>query len=137
MSLYDLACAAVPAGNRARQQAPRSAVRPSVARIVNGIPGLPAFLMNNRLDTMAARYERTRRDSPSGRGLCRAPDCALPQPNYTQPASRRQHRDGTTLADLSLSSLPHVCGTDGVQRELRSTTSRLCRRSTTVGSSDP
>ena len=60
--LYDLARAAGPAPRtRAPRRESRPTVRPSVARIVDGMPELPAYVMNNRLDALAA--------NPLGRAL--------------------------------------------------------------------
>ncbi|MFD4669618.1 helix-turn-helix transcriptional regulator [Lentzea sp. NPDC058450] len=53
MHLHDLARTAGTPGSRAGQRA-RPAVRASLTRIIEGMPGLPAFVMNNRLDTLAA-----------------------------------------------------------------------------------
>ncbi|MEV0338461.1 hypothetical protein AB0H49_05500 [Nocardia sp. NPDC050713] len=51
--LYDLARSAAPTPET-RHRAVRPTVRPSVARLVEGMPGLPASVVNNRLDTLAA-----------------------------------------------------------------------------------
>jgi transcriptional regulator with XRE-family HTH domain len=83
MYLYDLARAAGPApAARVRQRQVRPTVRPSVARIVEGMPAMPAFVMNNRLDALAAnplgRAVHPQRCLPRDvgiprRALCRAP----------------------------------------------------------------
>ena len=61
--LIDLAHAAGPAA-RARRKPPAQQVRPSVARILDGMTAVPAFVHNGRLDVLAA--------NPLGRGAVRA-----------------------------------------------------------------
>jgi transcriptional regulator with XRE-family HTH domain len=80
MYLYDLARTAGPApGARAPRPESRPAVRPSVARIVDGMPHLAAYVMNNRLDVLAA--------NPLGRALWRR--CTTSRPaGRTSPGSR-------------------------------------------------
>ena len=51
--LLDLARAAGPA-RRARRRPPARQVRPSVARILDGMTEVPAFVENGRLDVLAA-----------------------------------------------------------------------------------
>ncbi|PJN29177.1 helix-turn-helix domain-containing protein [Kitasatospora sp. CB02891] len=93
MHLYDLARAA--GGSATQRRAARgdaaSVVRPSVRRIIEGMPDLPAFVTNDRLDTLAA--------NPLGRALF-APMFADPtrSPNtarfaFLDPASRRFYVD--------------------------------------------
>jgi transcriptional regulator with XRE-family HTH domain len=50
--LHDLARAAGPASRTRRPAAPR--IRPSVARILNGMTEVPAYIQNGRLDVLAA-----------------------------------------------------------------------------------
>ncbi|MEU1575533.1 helix-turn-helix domain-containing protein [Streptomyces collinus] len=59
--LYDLARAANTTPARARRRTARPAVRPSVQRIVDGMPGMPAFVKNHRFDILVA--------NPLGRAL--------------------------------------------------------------------
>jgi len=51
--LIDLAHAAGPTA-RARRKSPAQQVRPSVARVLNGMIAVPAFVHNGRLDVLAA-----------------------------------------------------------------------------------
>ncbi|KIQ65708.1 XRE family transcriptional regulator [Kitasatospora griseola] len=93
MHLYDLARAAggPAAHGRAARGDAASTVRPSVRRIIEGMPDLPAFVTNDRLDALAA--------NPLGRALF-APMFANParSPNtarfaFLAPASRRFYVD--------------------------------------------
>jgi transcriptional regulator with XRE-family HTH domain len=52
--LYDLARAANATPARARRRPARPTLRPSVQRIVEGMPELPAFVQNNRFDVLVA-----------------------------------------------------------------------------------
>jgi transcriptional regulator with XRE-family HTH domain len=108
MYLYSLARAAGPAPEaRARQREVRPTVRPSVARIVEAMPELPAYGMNNRLDTLAANplgralYSEMYADPTCGanvalsrtahRGRDLATPGSLPSPTHPPAADRPRH----------------------------------------------
>ncbi|MXM62602.1 helix-turn-helix domain-containing protein [Streptomyces sp. HUCO-GS316] len=128
MYLYDLARAAGPAPQaRAGQRAVRPTVRPSVARIVEGMPELPAYVMNNRLDALAA--------NPLGRALYSEmyadPTCG---PNvarfaFLNPAARRFYADWERMARFAVGALRIEAGKNPYDRELSNLIGELSTRS--------
>jgi len=128
MYLYDLARAAGPAPEaRARQWAVRPTVRPSVARIVEGMPELPAYVMNNRLDTLAA--------NPLGRALysemyadptCRANVARFA---FLNPVARRFYADWERMARFAVGALRIEAGKNPYDRELSNLIGELSTRS--------
>lgn len=129
MYLYDLARAAGPAprARGTRQQPVRAAVRPSVARIVAGMPGLPAFVMNNRLDTLAA--------NPLGRALysemyadpvC---DANVARFAFLSPAARRFYADWDRMARFAVGALRVEAGRHPHDRDLSNLIGELSTRS--------
>ncbi|MFJ8443079.1 helix-turn-helix domain-containing protein [Kitasatospora griseola] len=129
MHLYDLARAAGgPArqGRKARDDA-TSAVRPSVRRIIEGMPDLPAFVTNDRLDALAA--------NPLGRALF-APMFADPtrSPNtarfaFLDPASRRFYVDRERVARDAVGVLRVTAGKNPYDPELIRLIGELSTRS--------
>lgn len=126
MYLYDLARAAGPAPGAPRRE-PRPAVRPSVARIVEGMPGMPAFVMNDRLDTLAA--------NPLGRALytqmyadptCRANVARFA---FLSPAARRFYVDWERMARFAVGALRVEAGRHPHDRELTNLIGELSTRS--------
>ncbi|MFF4896171.1 helix-turn-helix transcriptional regulator [Streptomyces sp. NPDC001068] len=126
--LYDLARAAGPApAARTRQRTARQTVRASVLRIVEGMPALPAYVMNNRLDTLAA--------NELGR--------ALYAPMYDDPACRgnvarfaflnsgagRFYRDWEPMARFAVGALRVEAARDPYDRELTDLIGELSTRS--------
>jgi hypothetical protein len=104
MYLYDLARAAGPApAARVRQRQVRPTVRPSVARIVEGMPAMPAFVMNNRLDALAA--------NPLGRALYSQmyadPTCEANVARFAffNAAARRFYADWEGMARFAVGAL--------------------------------
>ncbi|MFE9250039.1 helix-turn-helix transcriptional regulator [Streptomyces sp. NPDC007088] len=124
--LYDLARAAGP-GARARQREVRPAVRPSVARIVEGMPGMPAYVMNNRLDTLAA--------NPLGRALYSEmyadPACGANVARFAflNPAARRFYTDWERMARFAVGALRVEAGKSPYDRELSNLIGELSTRS--------
>ncbi|MEU6239765.1 helix-turn-helix transcriptional regulator [Streptomyces sp. NPDC047024] len=128
MYLYDLARAAGPApGARVRRRPSRTTVRPSVARIVAGMAGLPAFVMNNRLDTLAA--------NPLGRALYSQmfadAACAgnVARFAFLTPAARRFYTDWERMARFAVGALRVEAGRDPDDRELSRLIGELSTRS--------
>ncbi|WP_405828456.1 helix-turn-helix domain-containing protein [Streptomyces sp. NBC_01176] len=128
MYLYDLARAAGTAsGARARQRAVRPTVRPSVTRIVEGMPELPAYVMNNRLDTLAA--------NPLGRALYSEmytdPACGgnVARFAFLNPAARRFYTDWERMARFAVGALRVEAGRKPYDRELTNLIGELSTRS--------
>ncbi|OIJ65303.1 helix-turn-helix transcriptional regulator [Streptomyces mangrovisoli] len=128
MHLYDLARAAGPVHEpRVRQGAPRPAVRPSVARIVAGMPGLPACVMNNRLDALHA--------NPLGRALYAEmfadPTCGanIARFSFFNPAARRFYVDWERMARFAVGALRMEAGKRPYDRELSNLIGELSTRS--------
>ncbi|MFQ3555567.1 helix-turn-helix transcriptional regulator [Streptomyces gramineus] len=126
--LHDLARAAGPApGTRTRRRAARPTVRPSVLRIVAGMPGLPAYVMNGRLDTLAA--------NELGRALY-APMYADPacQGNvarfaFLSPGATRFYQDWEVMARFAVGALRVEAARDPHDRELSDLIGELSTRS--------
>ncbi|MFC4030048.1 helix-turn-helix domain-containing protein [Streptomyces polygonati] len=128
MYLYDLARAAGPAPEaRTRQRTVRPAVRPSVARIIEGIPELPACVMNNRLDILAA--------NPLGRALYAQmyadPTCGANVARFAffNPAARLFYVDWERMAGLAVGALRIEAGRRPYDRELSNLIGELSTRS--------
>jgi transcriptional regulator with XRE-family HTH domain len=126
--LYSLARAAAPApGARARPRAVRPTVRPSVARIVEGMPELPACVMSNRLDALAANP------------LCRAlysqmyadPACEANVARFAffNPTARRFYADWERMARFAVGALRVEAGKHPYDRELSNLIGELSTRS--------
>ncbi|REE65608.1 helix-turn-helix protein [Streptomyces sp. 3212.3] len=128
MYLYDLARAAGPApqGRTSRQQM-RPTVRPSVMRIVEGMPQLPAYVMNNRLDTLAANslgralYSEMYADSTCGGNVARFA--------FFSPAARRFYVDWERMARFAVGALRIEAGRSPYDRELTNLIGELSTRS--------
>lgn len=117
MYLYDLARAAAPApGARTPRRAVRPTVRPSVARIVEGMPDLPAYVMNNRLDTLIANslgralYSEMYADPSCGGNVARFA--------FLNPAARRFYTDWERMARFAVGALRVEAGRKPHDREL-------------------
>ncbi|MCX4579600.1 helix-turn-helix transcriptional regulator [Streptomyces sp. NBC_01571] len=130
MYLYDLARAAGPvSGARARQRTARPTVRPSVARMVEGMPELPAYVMNDRLDTLAA--------NPLGRALYSEmyadPACGgnVARFAFLNPAARRFYTDWERMARFAVGALRVEAGRKPYDRELTNLIGELSTRSDT------
>ncbi|MEV6028846.1 helix-turn-helix transcriptional regulator [Streptomyces sp. NPDC052036] len=128
MYLYDLARAAGPAPEaRARKREIRPTVRPSVARIVEGMPELPAFVMNNHLDTLAA--------NPLGRALYSEmyadPACGASVARFAffNAAARRFYADWERMARFAVGALRIEAGKNPYDRELSNLIGELSTRS--------
>ncbi|MFJ8008352.1 helix-turn-helix transcriptional regulator [Streptomyces fagopyri] len=130
MYLYDLARAAAPApGARTRQRAARPTVRPAVARIVEGMPDLPAYVMNNRLDTLTANslgralYSEMYADRSCGGNVARFA--------FLNPAARWFYTDWERMARFAVGALRVEAGRKPYDRELTHLIGELSTRSDT------
>ncbi|MFJ3671440.1 helix-turn-helix transcriptional regulator [Streptomyces sp. NPDC090106] len=128
MYLYDLARAAGPAPRaRTRQKAARPTVRPSVTRIVEGMPHLPAYVMNNRLDALAA--------NPLGRALYAQmyadPTCEANVARFAflNPVARAFYTDWDRMARFAVGALRVEAGKNPYDRELSNLIGELSTRS--------
>ncbi|MFD7662750.1 helix-turn-helix transcriptional regulator [Streptomyces sp. NPDC059788] len=128
MYLYDLARAAGPApAARARRRAVRPTVRPSVARIVEGMPELPACVLNSRLDVLAANplcralYSEMYADPACGANVARFA--------FVTPGARRFYRDWEHMARFAVGALRIEAGRNPYDRELSNLIGELSTRS--------
>ncbi|NJQ15974.1 helix-turn-helix transcriptional regulator [Streptomyces bohaiensis] len=130
--LYDLARAAgkapgAPARQRTARSAGRQTVRPSVTRIVDGMPGMPACVMNSRLDTLAA--------NPLGRALYAEmfadPTCGANVARFAflNPAAKRFYTDWERMARFAVGALRIEAGRSPYDRELSNLIGELSTRS--------
>ncbi|WP_133916259.1 helix-turn-helix transcriptional regulator [Streptomyces sp. NBC_00582] len=128
MYLYDLARAAGPAPRtRVPRPESRSTVRPSVARIVDGMPELPAYVMNNRLDALAANslgralYSEMYADPTCGANVARFA--------FFNSAARRFYTDWERMARFAVGALRIEAGKNPYDRELSNLIGELSTRS--------
>ncbi|MEU6345902.1 helix-turn-helix transcriptional regulator [Streptomyces sp. NPDC046977] len=128
MYLRDLARAAGPAPQaRSPRRETRPAVRPGVARIVEGMPELPAYVMNNRLDTLAA--------NPLGRALYAEmfadPACGANVARFAflNAAATRFYVDWERMARFAVGALRVEAGRSPHDRELSNLIGELSTRS--------
>ncbi|MEU3183579.1 helix-turn-helix transcriptional regulator [Streptomyces sp. NPDC006923] len=125
--LYDLARAAGQTPAARTRRTVRPTVRPSVTRIVEGMPGLPAYVMNNRLDTLAA--------NPLGRALYSEmyadPTCGgnVARFAFFNPAARRFYADWERMARFAVGALRGEAGKSPYDRELSNLIGELSTRS--------
>ncbi|MEV5758355.1 transcriptional regulator [Streptomyces tendae] len=128
MHLYDLARAAGPAPRaQAERREFRPVVRPGVTRIIEGMPHLPAFVKNERLDTLAA--------NALGRALF-APMYADPTTGansarfaFLSPAARTFYTDWERVTYESVGVLCVAAGKNPYDRDLSNLIGELCTRS--------
>jgi transcriptional regulator with XRE-family HTH domain len=128
MYLYDLARAAgPPPGTRARRREARPRVRPSVARIIEAMPELPAAVMNNRLDTLAANpLCRTLYSEMYADPACQANVARFA---FLNPAGRRFYADWESMARFAVGALRIEAGRNPDDRELTNLIGELSTRS--------
>ena len=127
--LYDLARAAnaTPARARRRPSPARPAVRPSVQRIVDGMPGMPAFVKNHRFDVLVA--------NPLGRALFSEmyadPACGANTVRFVflSSAARRFYVDWERIAKGAVGALRIEAGKNPYDRELSNLIGELSTRS--------
>ncbi|MCG7210129.1 helix-turn-helix transcriptional regulator [Streptomyces arenae] len=126
--LYALARAANTSPARARRRSVRSTVRPSIERIVNGMPDLPAFVRNNRFDVLAA--------NPLARALhCEWFDGGVAEPVNTvrfvflDPRAASFYGDWERVARQGVGSLRVEVAKNPYDRELSNLIGELSTRS--------
>ncbi|MEH0575996.1 MULTISPECIES: helix-turn-helix transcriptional regulator [Streptomyces] len=125
--LYDLARAANTTPARVRRRTVRPAVRPSVQRIVDGMPGMPAFVKNHRFDMLVA--------NPLGRALFSEmyadPVCGANTLRFAflSPAARRFFVDWERIARGAVGALRVEVGKNPYDRELSNLIGELSTRS--------
>ncbi|WP_329600134.1 helix-turn-helix transcriptional regulator [Streptomyces pseudovenezuelae] len=125
--LYDLARAANTTPARVRRRTGRPAVRPSVQRIVDGMPGMPAFVKNHRFDILVA--------NPLGRALFSEmyadPVCGANTMRFAflSPAARRFYVDWERIARGAVGALRIEAGKNPYDRELSNLIGELSTRS--------
>ncbi|MFI5877147.1 helix-turn-helix transcriptional regulator [Streptomyces sp. NPDC051445] len=125
--LYDLARTANTTPARARRRTARPAVRPSVQRIVDGMPGMPAFVKNHRFDMLVA--------NPLGRALFSEmyadPVCGANTLRFAflSPAARRFFVDWERIARGAVGALRVEVGKNPYDRELSNLIGELSTRS--------
>ncbi|MGW1781805.1 helix-turn-helix transcriptional regulator [Streptomyces sp. NPDC002143] len=123
--LYDLARAANTTPARVR----RRPARPSVRRIVDGMPGMPAFVKNHRFDILVA--------NPLGRALFSEmyadPACGANTQRFLflSPAARRFYVDWERIAEGAVGALRIEAGKNPHDRELSNLIGELSTRSDT------
>jgi len=124
--LLDLARAAGPA-RRARRRPPARQVRPSVARVLDGMTEVPAFVENGRLDVLAA--------NPLARALY-APAFAghslpvnLARFNFLSPHARTFWGNWERAADDTAAMLRTEAGRDPYDKDLAGLVGELSTRS--------
>jgi transcriptional regulator with XRE-family HTH domain len=125
MYLNDLARAAGPA-TRARTRQ-RAVVRPSVARIVEGMPGMAAYVMNNRLDMLVANeLGRALYSEMFADPSCRANVARF---GFLHPAARRFFTDWELMARFAVGALRVEAGRNPYDRDLSNLIGELSTRS--------
>jgi transcriptional regulator with XRE-family HTH domain len=125
LHLFDLARAAKPA--RPPRRRTRPTVRPSVLRILESMPGTPAFVRNGRLDVLAV--------NPLGRALYApvfdepARPANLARFCFLDPVSRDFYPGWDDVARTTVALLRSQAGRDPYNRELTDLVGELATRS--------
>lgn len=128
--LYDLARAANGASARLRRgpaREERPVVRSSVLRIVEGMPGMPAYVMNDRFDVLAANplgralYSELYADPTAGANTARFV--------FFSPAARRFYLDWERVARGAVGALRVEAGRHPYDRDLSNLIGELSTRS--------
>ena len=124
--LLDLARAAGPA-RRARRRPPARQVRPSVARILDGMTEVPAFVENGRLDVLAANLARA---GAVRAGVRRPLPAGEPRPvQLPRPHARTFWGDWERAADDTVAMLRTEAGRDPYDKDLAGLVGELSTRS--------
>ena len=124
--LLDLARAAGPA-RRARRRPPARQVRPSVARVLDGMTEVPAFVENGRLDVLAA--------NPLARALYASAFAGPSRPvnlarfNFLDPHARTFWGNWERAADDTVAMLRTEAGRDPYDKDLADLVGELSTRS--------
>jgi transcriptional regulator with XRE-family HTH domain len=124
--LLDLARAAGPA-RRARRRPPARKVRPSIARVLDGMTEVPAFVQNGRLDVLAA--------NPLARALYAPAFAGRPFPvnlarfNFLDPHARTFWGNWERAADDTVAMLRTEAGRDPYDKDMSGLIGELSTRS--------
>jgi transcriptional regulator with XRE-family HTH domain len=124
--LLDLAHAAGPA-RRARRRPPAQPVRPSVARILDGMTEVPAFIQNGRLDVLATNPLAQALYAPLFADPARPANHA--RFNFLNPRARDFYPDWERAADDTVALLRTEAGRDPFDKELTDLVGELSIRS--------
>ena len=125
--LGDLARAANASPARVRRRAVRSTVRPTVERMIEAMPSMPAFVFNARFDVLAANalcrafYCQMYADPGSGRNVARWV--------FLNPAAREFYLDWDRIAKDIVGVLRVEAGRNPYDRELSNLVGELSTRS--------
>ncbi|QYN37873.1 helix-turn-helix transcriptional regulator [Pseudonocardia sp. DSM 110487] len=124
--LTDLAHAAGPAP-RTRRKPPTQAVRPSVQRILDGMTEVPAFVLNGRLDVLAANPLAVALFAPVFADPARPVNHA--RFNFLDPRAHDFWIDWERAADDAVATLRTAAGRNPYDKELTDLVGELCTRS--------
>ena len=124
--LMDLARRAGPA-TRARRQPPARQVRPSIARILELMTEIPAFVNNRRLDVMAANPLAEALYAPLFADPIRPANHA--RFAFLDPRARDFWIDWERIADDTVAMLRTEAGRDPYDKDLTDLVGELCTRS--------
>jgi transcriptional regulator with XRE-family HTH domain len=124
--LLDLARAAGPA-RRARRRPAAQHVRPNVARILDGMTEVPAFVQNGRLDVLATNPLARALYAPLFADPARPANFALF--NFLNPQARAVWMNWERAADDTVAMLRTEAGRDPYDKELTALVGELSTRS--------
>ncbi|MEU3125659.1 helix-turn-helix transcriptional regulator [Streptomyces sp. NPDC047726] len=124
--LADLARAAGPP-SRSRRRPTAQKIRPSVARLLDGMSGLPAYVNNGRLDVLASNPLADALFSPVFGGAARPVNHA--RFHFLDPRARDFWVDWEQVADNSVAMLRIEAGRDPYDRALTDLVGELSTRS--------
>jgi len=125
--LADLARTAGPTGRTRRRKPPAQQIRPSVARILDGMTGVPALVNNARLDVVAANPLAEALFAPVFADPARPVNHA--RFNFLNPRARDFWLDWERAADDSVAMLRTEAGRDPHDKALTDLIGELCTRS--------
>jgi transcriptional regulator with XRE-family HTH domain len=127
--LYDLARAADAAPARARRRPARPTLRPTVQRMIDAMPSLPAMVTNNRFDVLTANaLGRTLHSEMYADPACGANTVRF---LFLSPAARRFYVDWERNAQGAVGALRIEAGRNPYDRELSNLIGELSTRSDT------
>ncbi|MEU7875660.1 helix-turn-helix transcriptional regulator [Dactylosporangium sp. NPDC049140] len=125
--LADLARTAGPTSRTRRRKSPAQQIRPSVARILDGMTGVPALANNARLDVVAANPLAEALFAPVFADPARPVNHA--RFNFLNPRARDFWLDWERAADDSVAMLRTEAGRDPYNKALTDLVGELCTRS--------
>ena len=122
-----LRTAGAPTRSRRRRRASSDRVRPTIQRLVDAMPTIPAVVLNGRLDVLAAELARSRTVRPVVRrrraGEQRPPRLLRPTRHVSF------FREWETVANDTVALLRAEAGRNPYDRELTDLVGELCTRS--------